>query len=104
MRMIDAHQHFWNPARGDYSWIPPDNAVLNRVYRPADLAGILAAKGVAATVLVQAAATVHETEYLLGLADAILNATGKTRDVLSYDRHGDDVHVALAEAPVDGGA
>ena len=70
MRMIDAHQHFWNPARGDYSWIPPDNAVLNRVYRPADLAGILAAKGVAATVLVQAAATVHETEYLLGLADA----------------------------------
>ncbi len=27
----------------------------------------------------------------LGLADAILNATGKTRDALVFDRHGDDV-------------
>ena len=27
----------------------------------------------------------------MGLADAILTATGKTRDALSYDRHGDDV-------------
>lgn len=27
----------------------------------------------------------------MGLADAILSATGKTRDDLSYDRHGDDV-------------
>lgn len=27
----------------------------------------------------------------LGLADAILKATGKTRDALAYDRHGDDV-------------
>ncbi len=27
----------------------------------------------------------------LGLADAILKATGKTRDALVYDRHGDDV-------------
>lgn len=26
----------------------------------------------------------------MGLADAILNATGKTRDALVYDRHGDD--------------
>jgi 4-hydroxy-tetrahydrodipicolinate reductase len=27
----------------------------------------------------------------MGLADAILKATGKTRDALSFDRHGDDV-------------
>ena len=27
----------------------------------------------------------------MGLADAILKATGKTRDALVYDRHGDDV-------------
>src|SRR5665213_834529 len=27
----------------------------------------------------------------MGLADAILNATGKTRDALRFDRHGDDV-------------
>lgn len=68
--MIDSHQHFWTPGRGDYDWMPKDNAVLNRVYLPADLAPILKGRGVEGTVLVQAAATVEETEYMLGLADA----------------------------------
>ena len=67
---IDAHQHFWEPARGDYDWMPQDNATLNRAYGPADLAGILEAHGIDGTVVVQAAATVNETEYMLGLADA----------------------------------
>lgn len=67
---IDAHQHLWNPARGDYGWMPKDDPVLARPYMPADLAPHLAAAGIARTVLVQAAATVHETEYMLGLADA----------------------------------
>ncbi|WP_425039484.1 amidohydrolase family protein [Primorskyibacter sp. S187A] len=67
---IDAHQHFWQPSRGDYDWMPKDNATLNRAYAPADLAGHLARNGIDGTVLVQAAATVHETEYMLGLADA----------------------------------
>lgn len=68
--MIDAHQHYWNPARGDYGWMPPGDPVLARPYAPADLAPALAAAGVRATVLVQAAPTVAETEYLLGIADA----------------------------------
>ena len=51
---IDAHQHFWNPARGDYDWMPMDNPVLARPYRPADLAEHLAAHGIERTVLVQA--------------------------------------------------
>ncbi|MFZ5710040.1 MAG: amidohydrolase family protein [Pseudomonadota bacterium] len=67
---IDAHQHYWNPARGDYLWMPKGDPVLDRVYLPADLAPTLARHGVARTVLVQAAATVEETEYMLGLADA----------------------------------
>ena len=29
---IDAHQHFWNPARGDYGWMPEDNKILYRSY------------------------------------------------------------------------
>ena len=68
--IVDAHQHFWNPARGDYDWMPLDNAVLNRVYMPADLVASWRQNGVEATVLVQAAASVAETEYMLGLADA----------------------------------
>ena len=67
---IDSHQHFWNPARGDHDWMPKGNPVLDRVYRPTDLAGILQGHGIDGTVLVQAAATVNETEYMLGLADA----------------------------------
>ena len=70
MVMIDAHQHFWNPARGDYDWMPMDNATLARPYGPNDLAPHLTQHGIEATVLVQAAATVQETEYMLGIADA----------------------------------
>lgn len=67
---IDAHQHFWNPARGDYGWMPKDDPVLSQVYMPLDLAPEIAAAGVEATILVQAAPTVEETEYMLGIADA----------------------------------
>lgn len=69
--MIDAHQHFWNPARGDYGWMPPADPVLSRRYGPADLAPHLAQHGVAQTVLVQAAPSISETEYMLGIADAV---------------------------------
>ncbi len=67
---IDAHQHYWHPARGDYDWMPKDDPALARPYGPADLAPHLAAHGIGGTVLVQAAATVGETEYMLGIADA----------------------------------
>jgi L-fuconolactonase len=67
---IDSHQHFWTPGRGDHDWMPQDNAILNRVYLPCDLAPLLRGTGVDGTILVQAAATVNETEYMLGLADA----------------------------------
>ncbi|MCX7646516.1 MAG: amidohydrolase family protein [Rhodobacteraceae bacterium] len=70
MRQIDAHQHYWHPGRGDYGWMPKDDPVLARPYGPSDLAPELAAHGIAGTVLVQAAPSVHETEYMLGIADA----------------------------------
>jgi L-fuconolactonase len=67
---VDAHQHYWEPRRGDYAWMPLDDPVLAHRYGPADLAPELVAAGIDCTVLVQAAATVEETEYMLGLADA----------------------------------
>ncbi|WP_347312118.1 amidohydrolase family protein [Defluviimonas sp. SAOS-178_SWC] len=76
MEQIDAHQHYWNPARGDYDWMPNDNPVLARTYGPADLAPELAAYGIGRTILVQAAATVAETEYMLGIADATPTVAG----------------------------
>lgn len=70
MNIIDAHHHFWNPARGDYGWMSPDNEILYRPYGPADLAPARTACNVTQTVLVQAAPSVEETEYMLGIADA----------------------------------
>ena len=70
MSYIDSHQHFWHPARGDYSWMPDNDPILTRPYSPHDLADTLFSTNVKQTVLVQAAPSVEETEYLLGLADA----------------------------------
>ncbi len=70
MLRIDAHQHFWHPARGDYGWMPKGDPVLDRPYGPADLRPALAAGSIDRTVLVQAAPSAAETEYLLGIADA----------------------------------
>lgn len=68
MRRIDSHQHFWRLARGDYDWLTPDLGSLYRDFAPADLAPLLAARGISATVVVQAAETDAETDFLLGLA------------------------------------
>ncbi len=65
---IDAHQHFWSPARGDYGWLTPALGVIHRDFGPADLAPLLAAHGIERTILVQAAPTEAETAYLLDIA------------------------------------
>jgi L-fuconolactonase len=66
--MIDAHQHFWQVARGDYHWMSPDLTALYRDYGPDDLAPLLERHGIARTILVQAAQTLAETEFMLGIA------------------------------------
>jgi len=65
---IDAHQHFWRLDRGDYHWLTLDMALLCRDFGPAELAPFLSRHGIGGTVLVQAAATVAETEYMLAVA------------------------------------
>jgi L-fuconolactonase len=67
---IDAHQHFWDLSRSDYGWLTPQAGVLYRNYLPADLAGTLRENAVQATVLVQAAPSEAETQYLFQLAHA----------------------------------
>ncbi len=67
---IDAHQHYWDPKRGDYFWMPKDHPILSRPYGPHDLEPHLEGAKIEKTVLVQAAATVAETDYMLSIADA----------------------------------
>jgi L-fuconolactonase len=66
--MLDAHQHFWKVDRGDYGWMTPAAGPLLRDFGPDDLAPLLARAGVTRTILVQAAETEAETDYMLDLA------------------------------------
>ena len=66
---IDAHQHFWQLARGDYGWLTSDLAPLYRDYGLADLTPLLATAGIEGTILVQAAPTEAETAFMLEIAE-----------------------------------
>lgn len=79
MQRIDAHQHYWKLDRGDYGWIKPDNAVLYKDYLPDDLRPHRDRHGLTGSIVVQAASTLEETDYLLSLADrdeSILGVVG----------------------------
>ena len=65
---VDAHQHYWKLSRGDYGWLTPDMEVLYRDYLPADLSPALERHHIDKTILVQAAPTVAETDFMLTLA------------------------------------
>lgn len=69
MTRIDAHQHFWDIARGDYHWLTPELGPIYRNFLPSDLAPNLEAHGISGTILVQAAPTLAETRFMLSLAD-----------------------------------
>lgn len=71
MLRIDSHHHLWRPSRGDYTWLRPDDptlAPLVRDFLPEHLQPLLEAERISKTVLVQAADSVAETEFMLDLA------------------------------------
>jgi L-fuconolactonase len=71
LHRIDAHVHLWDPSRGDYGWLTPEMPALYRRFEPENVKPLLDAGNVDGVILVQAAPTVAETEYLLGIADAV---------------------------------
>lgn len=66
---IDSHQHFWKAARGDYHWMSDKVPLLCRDYLPEHLQPFLAKHRIDKTILVQAAQTKAETDFLLSLAE-----------------------------------
>jgi L-fuconolactonase len=66
---VDAHIHLWRLARGDNVTLSPGEPVLWRDFEPSDLKPHLDAAGVDAIILVQAATTLAETLFALGLAE-----------------------------------
>ena len=67
--VIDAHQHFWDPARAVYPWMTDEVASLRRRYGPENLEPLLRANDVSGTVVVQARTELAETRELLALAE-----------------------------------
>ncbi|HET7097464.1 MAG TPA: amidohydrolase family protein [Casimicrobiaceae bacterium] len=65
---VDAHHHVWQLARGDYGWLTPALAAIYRDFSLDDLHPLLERIRIGTTVLVQAAPTVAETEFLLEVA------------------------------------
>jgi L-fuconolactonase len=70
--VVDAHQHVWDVSAHPQPWLASheDLAPLRRNYPVTDLAPLAAGQGVAATVVVQAAAESWETPELLAVAAA----------------------------------
>lgn len=66
--LIDGHQHFWQIARGDYGRMSEKVADIRHDILPADLEPHLQRPGINGTVLVQAAGTVAETEFMIRLS------------------------------------
>jgi L-fuconolactonase len=78
MIRVDAHHHVWRLARGDYHWLTPD-LPIHRDYMVDDLRDLLG--DITATVLVQAAPTEAETDFMLTVAR---DSCGLVRGVVGW--------------------
>src|SRR5512147_2692015 len=92
--LIDAHHHLWKIARGDYFWMDtranPALTPIARDFLVDDYRALAAAHGVTGSVLVQAAQTVAETQWLLEQAQA---SDGLILGVVGW------IDMAAADAP-----
>ena len=68
-RIIDSHQHFFDPDGGDYPWLEEaPYAPIRRVWTPQDFLNETASVPVRHSVLVQTWSSLQETEEFLVLA------------------------------------
>lgn len=66
--MIDAHFHCWQLARNDYGWLTPQLSPIYRDVTIVDWITHAKAHGITGGVLIQAAPTLAETQFLLDQA------------------------------------
>ena len=67
--VVDAHQHFWDPNKGDYPWmVGAEMTRIRRSFWPENLQPLLRAAGVDKTVIVQTWSSLQETWDFLNIA------------------------------------
>jgi L-fuconolactonase len=66
---IDAHHHFWDPARASYPWLVGEALdPIRRRFGPEDLAPEVKSQRISGTVLVQTISSLDETREFLAVA------------------------------------
>ncbi|MDO9395509.1 MAG: amidohydrolase, partial [Herbiconiux sp.] len=93
--MIDAHQHFWNPAVRALPWMDESVAAIDRAFGPAELRAAISGTPVTGSVVVQALSSFEEALELLDTAAA--NADLVRGVVAWVDLEAPDVASRLAE-------
>lgn len=68
MKIIDAHQHFWNYNTADFAWITADMAAIRKDFLPAELQSVYNDNNVAGCVTVQVNQEEKENETFLQYA------------------------------------
>jgi L-fuconolactonase len=74
--IVDAPQHFGDPAHADYPWMTAELDAIRRPFAPGDLAALLRQRGVDRTILVQTRSSIDETQEFLALAAATAFVAG----------------------------
>src|SRR5262245_10896795 len=69
MKLIDTHIHVWDLEKVEYSWLEGDKSILNRTYELGELEEVRGKVGVDAGVLVQAANSWEDTQWMLAVAE-----------------------------------
>lgn len=66
--IIDTHLHIWDLEKVEYSWLRGNKSVLARTYLPEEVLPFMQKVGVTQAILIQAANTIEETEFMLDAA------------------------------------
>lgn len=67
--LVDSHHHLWKLTRGDYGWLDKSLGVLYQDYLVDDFKAETGNQNIAKSLLVQAADTDAETDFLLSVAN-----------------------------------
>lgn len=73
---VDSHNHFWLYNDSDFKWIDSSMTKLQCDFLPRDVRPELESLGYQGSIAVQAAQTVHETEFLLELSERFPEVLG----------------------------
>ena len=67
--IIDTHMHIWDLDKIRYAWLEGNTSILAQNYLPAQLYPSIEKVGVTKAILVQAANTIEDTEFMLAAAE-----------------------------------